>query len=199
MRSKTLSVSNIAKIGVLTALAVVLMMFKVPLFFAPPFLKFDLAEVPSLLGSFAMGPVSGFIVVAIKVVLNLAVDGTTTAFVGEFSNLVVNGTFVVIAGWYYKRHRTFKGAIYAMILATLGMTLVATLSNYFVMFPLYARLYFPMEAIIDMGSKVNPLVNNYLTLMLFTIIPFNLLQGIITSLITTIIYPRVSSLLKSKD
>src|SRR5690554_2690525 len=108
MRSKTLSVSNIAKIGVLAGLAVVLMMFKVPLFFAPPFLKFDLAEVPSLLGSFAMGPVSGFIVVAIKVLLNLAVDGTTTAFVGELSNLVVNGTFVVIAGWYYKRHRTFR-------------------------------------------------------------------------------------------
>ncbi len=199
MKSKTLSVQNITRIGVLAGLSVVLMLFEIPLFFAPPFLKFDFAEVPALLGSYAMGPGAGFAIVAVKVLLNLVVDGTTTAFVGELSNLVVNGTFIVTAGWYYKRNRTFKGAIQSMIIAVLAMTLVATLSNYFVMFPLYARLYMPMDQILKLSSSVNPWVHDYFTLMVFTVVPFNIVQGTITSIVTTLIYPRVSHLLKLKD
>lgn len=197
MNSTVLTTKNIVKIAILGALSGVLMTFRFPLPFAPAFLDFDLAEVPGLLGSFAMGPAAGFIIVLIKIFIKYLMSGTGTAFVGELSNIVVNGTLIVVAGLYYKYNRTFKGAIVAMILAVIAMTLVATLSNYFVMFPLYSRLFgISMENLIEAGAAVNPLVFNYESLMLFTIVPFNLIKGLATALVTTLIYPRVSSVLK---
>lgn len=194
---KVLTIKNIAKISILGALSAIIMLFPLPLPFAPGFLEMDLAEIPSLIGSFAMGPLAGVLVVFVKIILNLLMDGTTTAFVGELSNMVVNGVLVFVAGWYYKRHRTFKGAGISMVLAVLSMTAVATLSNYFVMFPLYSKFYgLPLDQIIKMGAAVNPLVSDYNTMMLFTIVPFNLVKGIVTSIITTILYPHISPLLK---
>ena len=197
MRPNLLSIKNIAKIAILAALSAVVMMFRFPLPFAPTFLDFDLAEVPSLIGAFAMGPLAGLIIVVLKIVIKLLMNPSTTMMVGELSNIVVNGTLVVVAGAYYKRNRTFKGAIIAMVLSVVAMTTVATLSNYFVMFPFYSKLFgLEIDTIVNMGAKVNPLVNNYATLMLFSIVPFNLVKGIITSVITTVLYPRISPLLK---
>lgn len=197
MNSRLLSTKNIAKIAILAALAALLMQFRFPLPFAPSFLDFDLAEIPSLIGSFAMGPLAGFIIVVLKVLLKLLMNGTSTAMVGELSNIVVNGTLVIIAGAYYKKHRTFKGAIIAMILAVSSMSIVAALSNYFVIFPFYAKMFnMEINDLVGMGAKLNGLVSSYETLMLFTIIPFNLVKGIITSLVTTLLYPRISPLLK---
>lgn len=197
MNKNALSIKNIAKIAILAALSTVIMFFRFPLPFAPGFLDFDFAEVPALIGSFSMGPLPGFIIVLLKNLLKLITQGSSTAMVGEMSNIVVNGTLVVVAGWYYKRNRTFKGAIIAMILAVLSMTTVATLSNYLVMFPLYSELYgMPLDKIIEMSNAVNPLANTYEKVMLFTIVPFNLIKGIATSIVTTILYPHISPLLK---
>lgn len=197
MNRKVLSLKNIAKIAILAALSTMIMFFRTPLPFAPGFLDFDLAEVPSLIGAFSMGPVAGFLIVLLKNLLKLITQGSSTAMVGELSNIVVNGTLVVVAGLYYKHNRTFKGAIIAMVLAVISMTLVATLSNYFIMFPFYANMFnTPMDQIIGMAAAVNPLVHDYLGVMLFTIVPFNLLKGIATSIVTTLIYPHISPLLK---
>lgn len=197
MNSNLLSPKNIAKIAILAALSAILMQFRTPLPFAPNFIDFDVAEVPALIGGFAMGPIPGLIIVALKIFIKFLISGTSTAFIGELSNLVVNGSLVVVAAVYYKRNRTFKGAIISMILAVLTMATVATLSNYFIMFPLYANVYgIELEGLVQMGAKVNPLVSDYKTLMLFTIVPFNLLKGIVTSLITTLLYPRISPILK---
>ncbi|HHX52921.1 MAG TPA: ECF transporter S component [Erysipelothrix sp.] len=197
MNSNLLSPKNIAKIAILAALSAILMQFRTPLPFAPNFIDFDVAEVPALIGGFAMGPIPGLIIVALKIFIKFLISGTSTAFIGELSNLVVNGSLVVVAAVYYKRNRTFKGAIISMILAVLTMATVATLSNYFIMFPLYANVYgIELEGLVQMGAQVNPLVSDYKTLMLFTIVPFNLLKGIVTSLITTLLYPRISPILK---
>ena len=197
MNQNVLSIKNIAKIAILAALSAVLMVFSVPLFFAPSFLEMDLAEVPALIGAFSMGPLSGFIIILLKNLINILIDGSKTFFVGELSNIVVNGTFMVVAAWYYKHHRTFKGAIISMVLGVLAMTLMATLSNYFVMFPLYAKMFGqPMQYFVDMASAVNPLVHDYLGMMLFTVVPFNLVKGTIISIVTTLIYPHISPLLK---
>ena len=67
----------------LSAIAVVLMMFDIPLPFAPTFYKIDLSEVPVLVGCFAMGPMAGVLVELVKILLNLVLTGTQTAGVGD--------------------------------------------------------------------------------------------------------------------
>lgn len=197
MNKNVLSLKNIAKIAILAALSAIIMQFRFPLPFAPGFLDFDLAEVPSLIGAFAMGPVQGLIIVILKNILKIIMSGSNTSMVGELSNVIVNGALVMVAGYYYRYKRTFKGAIISMVLGVIALTTVATLSNYFVMFPLYANvLGWEVQQIVDMAAAVNPLVNSLETVMLFTIVPFNLISGIATSIVTTLIYPHISPILK---
>ena len=194
---KTMSVRALTKVAIMASLAAVLMLFKLNLPFAPGFLKLDFAEVPGLLVAFALGPIQGVITVLLKNVINLAINGTDSQFVGEISNIIVNGSFVFIAGYIYQLHKTFKQAFIAMGVAIVGMSLIAVLSNYFVIFPFYATLYGqPIENLVAMSSKLNPLVHSYLDLMLWTVLPFNLIKGILVSLVTTFIYRHVSPILK---
>ena len=69
-----LGVKALVQIGMLSAIAVVLMMFDIPLPFAPTFYKIDLSEVPVLVGCFAMGPMAGVLVELVKILLNLVLQ-----------------------------------------------------------------------------------------------------------------------------
>lgn len=106
------------------ALSTVLMMINFPIPFAPTFLKFDIAELPALFAGFFLGPLSGALVVVVKILLKLVIQGTETAFVGEFSNLVGSCCFVLIASFIYKKHRTKKGAIVGMCSSSLFVSVL---------------------------------------------------------------------------
>ena len=69
---KRISTKVIAQIGVLGAIAMVLMLFDIPLPFAPTFYKIDFSEVPVLVGAFTMGPVAGALIELVKILLNLS-------------------------------------------------------------------------------------------------------------------------------
>ena len=72
-------IRTMAQIGMLSAIATVLMLFEIPLPFAPSFYEIDFSEVPILIGSFAMGPLAGAAIELIKILLNFAINGTMTA------------------------------------------------------------------------------------------------------------------------
>src|SRR4030042_629409 len=54
------------RVGVLSAVAFLLMLLEFNFPFFPAFLQYDPSEVPALIGGFAMGPAAGFAVVAGK-------------------------------------------------------------------------------------------------------------------------------------
>ena len=131
---------TMVKISVLGVISFILMFFEIPLpWLAPPFMKIDISDLPSLIGSFAIGPMAGVIIQLLKNVLNVLIEGSTTGGVGELANFVVGSAFAYTAGFVYYKKKTFKRAIIGLILGTTVMTLVITLANYFVMFPLYAK------------------------------------------------------------
>ena len=85
------------KVSMLSAVSVVLMLFEFPIpFIAPPFYELDFSEVPVLLGAFALGPLAGVVIELLKILLNLLINGTITAGVGEFANFVIGISFVLL-------------------------------------------------------------------------------------------------------
>ncbi|MBQ6384635.1 MAG: ECF transporter S component [Lachnospiraceae bacterium] len=185
-------------IAILGAVSFVLMMINISLPFAPAFLKFDIAELPALFAGFFMGPVAGFGVIVIKLLLKLIIQGTETAFVGEFSNLVGSSVFVLIAAFIYKANRTKKGAVIGMIVSSIIVSILFIFINAYVMFPLYSNLYgMPMEAIVGMGTAVNPKITDVTTLMLYSVFPFNLVKHAATALLTFLVYKRAGKALRS--
>ena len=102
----TTTTRTIVCVGMLAAISTILMLFEFPLpFIAPGFYELDFSEVPILIGAFALGPVAGVLTELVKILLNLVINGTNTAFVGEFANFVLGCAFVVPASVIYKRKK----------------------------------------------------------------------------------------------
>ncbi len=196
MSLKKSRVNTLAKIAILSALAYIIMFFEVPLWFAPSFYKIDFSEIIVLIGAFALGPAAGVIIEALKILLNLLFTGTQTAFVGEIANFLIGISFVLPASLIYKHHKSKHNALIGMIWGTLCMTLVGALMNYYVLLPAYSYFFkMPLDALIAMGTAVNPLILNKWSLVLLATVPFNLLKAGIDSLVVMLVYKKVSPLL----
>ena len=185
-----------AKVGVLSAVATVLMLFEFPLWFAPNFYELDFSEVPVLLGTFALGPVAGIAIEFVKILLNFVLNGTDTGGIGELANFVVGCSFIVPAGYIYKYKKSFNTAIIGLITGTLVLAVVGSLMNYHLLLPVYSKIYgAPIQAFIDMGSLINPAITDLKTFVLYAVVPFNLFKGIVISSITLLIYKKISPVL----
>lgn len=190
-----LQIVYMSKTAVLASVAIILMFMDFPVVFMPAFLKMDLSEIPAIIAAFSLGPLAGFWVMLVKNILHLA--NSQTAGIGELANFLVGSALVMTAGVIYRRHKSRKGAVCALAFGTLAMTLAAAALNYWVLIPLYqAVLNFPGEAVVKMGHVVNHRIIDLKTFILFAIIPFNLLKGLLVSLITMLIYQKVSHLLR---
>ena len=75
-------VRNLAIVAMFSAISAILMLFEFPIpFIAPSFYRIDLSEVPVIIGAFALGPVAGIVIEFVKILLNLFINGTSSAFV----------------------------------------------------------------------------------------------------------------------
>ncbi|MDD6213398.1 MAG: ECF transporter S component [Clostridiales bacterium] len=195
---KTLNLHNMVLIAMMAAVAAVLMLIEVPLpFLAPEFYKMDVSEVPVLIGTFAMGPAAGLMIEAIKILLHLVMKGTSTAYVGELANFVVGSAFLIPAGLVYRWKKTKKTALFGLILGTVSMVVMGCLANGYVLLPWYANNFFGgMEPILAIGQAVNGRITSVASFVILAVAPFNLVKGIIVSLITMLLYKRISVLIK---
>lgn len=197
MRTKTNStVKYVTKIAVLSALAAVLMLFQIPVWFAPSFYEIDLSDAVILMGGFALGPWAAVLMELVKNLLNLLLNGTMTAGVGEIANFVMGCSFVVPASLFYKHHKSLKGAILSLVIGVCSLAVVSCAVNYFIMIPAYVYFMgFSVEAIVGMASAVNPLVGSFPAMIVFATLPFNLLKGAVCAVVNILLYKRVSKIL----
>lgn len=191
---KTKKLVMAALLGALAAILMVLD-FNVPL--APGFIKFDFSDFPVLIGGFVFGPATGVVIAFLKIVLNLLFKPTSTMFVGEASNFLLSVCYMGVACLYYRNHRTKKGAAVGMLLATVATSVLAIFSNILVMFPMYAKLFgMSMQQIVGMVSAVNPFVKDITTMVLASLVPFNLFKYGVISIITFVSYKKIEVILK---
>ncbi|MBR3594444.1 MAG: ECF transporter S component [Clostridia bacterium] len=183
--------------GVLGAMGFVLMLLEFPLpFIIPSFIKLDFSEIPALIGSFAYGPLYGILVCLIKNLLHLFV--TTSNGVGEISNFILGAVFVGVAGVFYRKIRSRKGALLGSLSGAALMAAISVATNYFIVYPAFVVIYgMPMEAIIGMYSALLPAADNLIKALVIFNFPFNLVKGILEAAVCFAIYKRISPLLKT--
>ena len=132
-------------------MSTILMFLDVPVPMMPVFLKLDISELPAVIAAFSMGPMAAVLVELIKNLLHLA--NTQTLGIGECANFLVGVSFLVPAGYVYRRRADYRGAILALMLGTMSMVFWASVLNYFVLLPLYqAVLHFPLDKIVALGA-----------------------------------------------
>ena len=197
MKEKWLTTKNLVLMGMFGALAAVLMLFEFPLvFIAPSFYGLDLSEVPVLVGAFSMGPVAGVIIEFVKILVKLLMKPTTTGFVGEMANFVIGCSFVVPAAMIYHVKKSKKSAMYGMMVGTIVLAIAGVVINAVVMLPFYSKVM-PLESIIALGAAINPAVSNIWTFAIICVGPFNLVKGVVVSVVTSLVYKRISNLIHS--
>lgn len=200
MKKKLLTTRNICVIGILSAIATLVMLFEFPLWFAPSFYKLDFSEIVVLIGAFSLGPVAGIIIEAIKILLNFMINGTTTAGIGELANFVIGCAYIVPAAIIYRRHKTRKIAIVSMIIGTLCLGIAGGLMNYFVLLPAFSYfMKIPMDDFTKMGMSVNGCIKDVKTLVLFATVPFNLIKGLLSSTVTLLIYKKIAKVIHTNN
>lgn len=194
-KGKVFSTNTMTKVAILSAISYILMFIAVPIpGIFPDFLKIDISDLPAIFGGLSLGPVAGFAIVLIKNLFQ-AMTASTTAWIGEFANLLIGGSYVIIVSLIYRQKRNLKGLIMGFVLGTIVMILVGCLTNYYMLLPFYGKIM-PMEAIINMGNIINPNVTDLKTFVIWMIAPFNLFKAVLISLITLPLYKKMEVLLK---
>ena len=191
--AQKLKTHKIAVTGMLAAVATVLMFldFSIP-FLIPPFVKLDFSELPALLASFSLGPVSGIAVCLIKNLINCL--RSTTGCVGELCNFMLGVCFVVPAGLIYRHKKSRKSALIGSLVGAVSMAVLSIPVNYFITYPIYTA-FLPIEQIIAMYQSLRPGVNGLLECLTVFNAPFTLLKGVLDVILCFLIYKPLSPLL----
>ncbi|MBQ3424137.1 MAG: ECF transporter S component, partial [Clostridia bacterium] len=179
--------------AMLAAVSVVLMFLSFPVPLMPSFIKLDLAEIPALIGAFAYGPLAGAAVCLVKNLISLM--KSSSGGVGTLCNFLLGLCFVVPAGVVYMKKRTRGGALIGALIGAAVMAIVSVPINYYVVYPIYTA-FMPMEAIIGMYQAINPKVQNLWQALIWFNCPFTFVKGLISVVITFIIYKPLSPILK---
>ncbi len=197
MQKRRLNTRAMIMMAMLGAIAAVLMLLEISVPFVLPFVKLDFSDLPILLSGYLFGPALGAITACIKILLKLVLKPTSTMYVGELSNLILAIAFEAVASAYYRRHRTKKGAVLSLIISTIMTSVIAVVSNMFVIFPFYIKMFkMSMAGIVAMAHGVAPWVNSSLSMFLTSVFPFNLLKYGLVSLITFLIYKPLGNIIK---
>lgn len=197
MTKKVLTTKNLTMIAMFSAISAVLMVFEIQLPFSPSFVKFDFSDLPVMLGGFLIGPFAGGIIAFMKILLHFLLNGTTSFFVGDLSNLLLTLSFVLPASFIYQQKKTKKTTIQGLLVSIICTSLLAIIFNLFLIFPLYLKvLNLKMVDLINMIHVINPLVKDVFTMIVFSLLPFNLFKYSIVSMITMLSYKKLSILFK---
>ena len=194
--NRVFSTVKLVKVSILAAIGYILMFIAIPIpALFPDFLKIDISDLPVLLGGMALGPVAGIWIAFLKNLLQLVTGFSTTGGVGELANFIIGGSFVWIVSFIYSNKKNIKGVIIGLLLGIITMTIVGCIANYVLILPFYSTIM-PIDQVINMGSKINPLITNKITFILWIIAPFNLIKASLISLITLPMYKKTEKILK---
>ena len=194
-KSSIQNVRMLTMTAVLSVIAFVLAFFEFPVPLSPSFARMDLSDLPALIGAFAYGPAAGILIELVKNALQLLTS--STGGIGELANFIMGGSFVAAAGLIYKFHKTKKMAMIACLMASVVMGIVAAIVNYFILLPVF-EAFMPLDQLIASFGEFIPFIKTKLDVVLFNAFPFNLLKGIGISIVTMLLYKRLTPVLKGR-
>ena len=177
------NVRKLTALGMLGAISIILVAtVHFPIIPAAPFLEYDPADVPILIGAFAFGPVAGFLLtVVVSIIQGMTVSAASGGPIGIIMHIVATGSCVLIAGNVYRRNKTRKTAAVALVIGALTMTVAMVVMN-LLLTPIF------------LGQSMQTVMQ----MLVPAIIPFNLIKAGLNCAITFVLYKSISHLIKGE-
>jgi riboflavin transporter FmnP len=169
----------LAKMGIMLAIAVVFSFIpSFPMLPGVDFIRYEFSDIPLLISGFAFGTPAGLLLVVLADLLNFFLGGAESGPYGMIMHVLAIGAYVLTSSLIYRRHKDVKHALIGLLAGILVMTAVMIPAN-LVITPLFMGV--PVAAV--------------KALILPAIIPVNLLKGLLSAILTFVLYKRVSPFL----
>ena len=184
--------------AIMSAIAAVLMLpiLEIPVpIIVPPFIKFDFSDFPALFAGLTAGPLWGVLVCLIKNLIHIPMG--STGGIGEIANFAIGAVYVLTASLIHLKMKKRAGMIVGGVAGSLAMAAFAFPVNYFIVYPAYIRLYFggSVDGVVAQYQKIIPWINNLPMALLISNTPFNIIKGLILTLIAFLAYLPLSPIL----
>ena len=187
---KKFSVQALVSIGMMSSIAYVLMLLNFPIPPFPQFLMIDFSDIPALIAALIYGPAAGVLVELFKNVLDYFMTGSATGVpVGHVANFVAGILFVLPTYYIYKKLKTKKGMTIGLAAATVIMSVLMSILNYYVIMPAYT-LFLNMPAMSSPDLR---------TMIVTGILPFNIVKGLLITLVFMLVFTRMSSWIEKQQ
>ena len=178
---KNSKTKNMTTMAMLAALAFLVMVVgRIPMVAAAPFLKYDPKDVIIIIGGFIFGPFAAFMISLVVSIIEM-LTVSETGPIGAIMNLLSTCSFACLASVIYKKKHSIKGAVIGLV-GCIALLVVVMLAWNYLLTPIY--MGYPREAVAAM--------------LLPVFLPFNLIKGGLNAGITLLIYkPVVMTLRKA--
>lgn len=197
-RTYIMTTDFLSKVAILAALSTIVSMVSTTVGFAPSFYKLEISDSIILVGGFALGPTAVAYMQLIKILLSFLISGTITGGVGELASFLMGISYAIPATAIFHRKKDMKFAIIGILVGILALAIVGGLLNLFFLIPAYSKSFgLPIEAIIGMGTAINPKITTLEELILYATIPFNIVKGALNGVISVVLYKVSIKLLNS--
>lgn len=175
-----IQVRKMVTMAILAALSLVLISFtRFPILPAAPYLKYDAADIPFLIGGFVYGPVAGLLITLVATFIQAMTYDAGDGLVGFAMHFIASGTLVVVSSLIYTKMKTFKGAIIGLILGCLSMIAIMIPANLIISTNFYGMTY---QAVLAMLVPV--------------LIPFNAIKSVANSILVMIVYKSLRRVIR---
>lgn len=183
--SKLLKLIIVSLLGSISAL---LMLLDFPLPILPSYLKIDFSDVPALIAALIFSPIIGVAVEGIKNVLYFTIGGGEP--VGVIANFLTGIFFIVPVAVIYRKFKGVKSVVSGLVVGTIMMAVAMSVLNYFVILPVYATF---------MGMEDMSIESVKRSAVLFGILPFNIIKGIVVSMLFVPLFIKMRSWIEEKQ
>ncbi len=171
---------SLVKISILSAIAFVIYLVEFPLPYLPPFLELDFSDIIALIGGIMLGPIAALCIELMKNILRFLLMNTGTGGIGELANFIVGIAYVIPICILFQKNRTHLKLVLSMIPGIASIVIIASLTNYAFLIPFFTGIN-------QHAEKLSMVVRLYG--------PFNLIKGIVLSIVGFII---ITALRKTK-
>ena len=176
--SNVWSTRQLVTMALMCAIGTLLSFIEFPLLPGVTWLKFDASNMPAMVAGFAYGPAGG---VAVGIVTAIIHGLLMADFTGALMNILVVTCFVLPAALIYKKKRPYKFAIIGLVFSIIAGVIGSIIGN-LLLTPSWLGV--PFDAVV--------------ALIIPVLIPFNLLKGLLNSVITLIVYKSISNIITPK-
>ncbi|MFX3616852.1 MAG: ECF transporter S component [Sporolactobacillus sp.] len=195
-----LSLKKMVSVSLLSAIGYLIMLIAFPVPMLPGFLTLDFSDLPALIGAIILGPGAGILIEAIKNILHILLSSSLTVVpIGEMANFVAGSILIIISWLFYRRRYSLLSLVYGMIVGTVVMTIIMSIANYYIIFPGYALFLGMSEStVVNAAQAANHGIHSLLTLIVYGVMPFNLLKGIALTLLMVPVCLRLKSFIQKR-